>query len=76
MLPGYQLNRNTLSKIIENMPQIAGNRIYATVLFQNFPGGDAPDPPPSLGVQSAPKRTLHALPGVPTTYFIAIRQLL
>ena len=70
---------------LENMPQIAGNHIYAAaVLFQNFVcvggggGGSCPMPPdpPSLGAYSVPKRMLHVLAGVPTTYFIAIRQLL
>ena len=69
--------------LLENMPQIAGNHIYAAaVLFQNLVGGGgaggmrhAPDPP-SLGAHSVPKRMLGVLAGVPTTYFIAIRQLL
>ena len=66
----------------ENMPQIAGNHIYAAaVLFQNFVGGGGvaclmlPDPP-SLGAHSVPKRMLRVLAGVLTTYFIAIRKLL
>ena len=64
------------------MPQIAGNHIYAAaVLFQKFVvggGGACPMPPdpPSLGAHSVPKRMLRVLAGVPTTYFIAIRQLL
>ena len=65
----------------ENMPQIAGNHIYAAaVLFQNFvgEGGTCPMPldPPSLEAHSVPKRMLRLLAGVPTTNFIAIRQLL
>ena len=67
---------------LENMPQIAENHIYAAaVLFQNFVrggGGPCPMPPnpPSLGAHSVPKRMLRVLAGVPTTYFIAIGQLL
>ena len=67
---------------LENMPQIAGNHIYAAaVLFQNFVGGwrgacPIPPDPSSLGAHSVPKRMLRMLAGVPTTYFIAIRQLL
>ena len=67
--------------LLENMPQIAGIHIYAAaVLFQNFVGGGGacpmPPEPPSLGTHSVPKRMLRVLAGVPTTYLVAIRQLL